>query len=39
MEINMSEGNKAYKIAERIFPICRSIIGNGVRQTLGILKE
>lgn len=39
MEITMIEGTKAYKIAERIFPICRSITGNGVRQTLGILKE
>lgn len=35
----MLEGEKAYKIAERIFPICRSITGNGVRKTLYILKE
>ncbi|QTQ11288.1 DUF4910 domain-containing protein [Treponema parvum] len=35
----MKEGEKAYDIAVRIFPICRSITGNGVRQTLQILKE
>lgn len=35
----MNEGVEAYKIAERIFPICRSITGNGVRKTLRILKE
>lgn len=28
-----------YELAEKLFPICRSITGNGVRQTLGILKE
>ena len=35
----MMDGEKIYKIAERLFPICRSITGNGVRQTLKILKE
>lgn len=28
-----------YQLAEKLFPICRSITGNGVRQTLQILKE
>ncbi len=28
-----------YKLAERLFPICRSITGNGVRQTLKILQD
>jgi len=34
-----SVGKEMYKLAERLFPICRSITGNGVRETLGILKE
>lgn len=33
------EGKEIYQIAERIFPICRSITGNGVRHTLKILQE
>ena len=32
-------GNTCYKIAERIFPILRSITGKGVRETLDILRE
>ena len=32
-------GKDIYKISERIFPICRSITGNGVRETLNILSE
>ena len=32
MAITMTEGLKAYKISERIFSICRSNTGNGVRQ-------
>lgn len=28
-----------YKLAEDLFPICRSITGNGVRQTLKIIQE
>ncbi len=28
-----------YKLAEKLFPICRSITGDGVRQTLEILKS
>ncbi len=36
----MSEvGLEMYRIAERIFPICRSITGQGVRETLNILSE
>ena len=34
----MTKGENIYKIAERLFPICRSITGNGVRETLDILK-
>jgi aminopeptidase-like protein len=30
-------GGDIYALAERLFPICRSITGNGVRQTLDIL--
>ncbi len=33
------EGKLMYRIAERLFPICRSITGNGVRETLSILKD
>ncbi|MCB9350359.1 MAG: DUF4910 domain-containing protein [Lewinellaceae bacterium] len=32
-------GSKMYALAERLFPICRSITGNGVRQSLHILQE
>ena len=32
-------GNDIYDLAEKIFPICRSITGNGVRETLKILQE
>ena len=32
------EGNNMYKLAERMFPICRSITGNGFRKSLGIIK-
>lgn len=33
------EGNEMYQLAIRLFPICRSLTGNGVRETLGILQE
>jgi aminopeptidase-like protein len=32
-------GEEIYRLAAEIFPICRSITGNGVRITLGILQE
>jgi aminopeptidase-like protein len=32
-------GEDAYALIERLYPICRSITGNGVRQTLAILGE
>ena len=32
-------GSVLYKLAERLYPICRSITGNGVRETLDIIKE
>ncbi|MBR5407715.1 MAG: DUF4910 domain-containing protein [Lachnospiraceae bacterium] len=32
-------GNSMYKLADRLFPICRSITGAGVRETFDILKE
>ncbi|TCL74556.1 DUF4910 domain-containing protein [Rhizobium sp. BK251] len=32
-------GQHIYALASRLFPICRSITGNGVRDTLGILQE
>lgn len=38
-EIPASIGDDMYKLMERLFPINRSLTGNGVRQTLSILKE
>ena len=32
-------GNEMYEFIKRIFPICRSITGNGVRETLKIMQE
>jgi aminopeptidase-like protein len=32
-------GEEIYNLAVRIFPICRSITGNGVRETLRVLSE
>ncbi|GBD89727.1 hypothetical protein BMS3Abin04_00435 [bacterium BMS3Abin04] len=34
-----SNENKLYNFIERLYPICRSITGNGVRQTLNFIKE
>ncbi len=33
------EGDEMFALAKRLFPICRSITGDGVRQTLEILRE
>lgn len=33
------QGKQIYDLAARLFPICRSITGSGVRQTLEILKQ
>jgi len=39
-EIDLKQSGKfMYELAERLYPICRSITGNGVRETLSILKE
>ena len=35
----LEEGRQMYALASEIFPICRSITGNGVRQTFDILKK
>jgi len=35
----MHEGNKMYGWAKDLYPICRSISGNGVRETLAYLKK
>lgn len=35
----MTHGEYAYNLAVELFPICRSITGNGVRQTLKILQR
>ena len=32
-------GEYLYRLIERLYPICRSITGNGVRETLDIIKE
>ena len=32
-------GRRMYQLLERLFPICRSITGEGVRETLRIIKE
>jgi aminopeptidase-like protein len=34
----MKTGQEIYALAEKLFPICRSITGNGVRETFKILK-
>ncbi|GAH63438.1 unnamed protein product, partial [marine sediment metagenome] len=32
-------GKEIYNLIERLYPICRSITGNGARETLEIIKE
>lgn len=36
---SMQPGEEMYQLVTRLYPICRSITGNGVRQTLQILQE
>ncbi len=33
------EGRNMYELAKELFPICRSITGEGVRETFQILKR
>lgn len=35
----MRRGDEIYTLAERLYPICRSITGDGVRETLSIIRE
>lgn len=37
--MEQSVGQQMYQLADRLFPICRSITGKGVRETLQIIKE
>jgi aminopeptidase-like protein len=39
VEPDMLDRNEMWQLMERLFPICRSITGNGVRETLAILSE
>ncbi len=39
MPDNHQLGERIYALSQRLYPICRSITGNGVRQTLKILQE
>ncbi len=36
---DMDTGARMFHLIERLYPICRSITGDGVRQTLAMLKE
>jgi len=38
-EVDFDIGNEIYKLAKRLYPICRSITGEGVRQTHRIIGE
>lgn len=35
----LAQGRQMFEMAKELFPICRSITGNGVRQTFDILKK
>jgi aminopeptidase-like protein len=37
--VNDSKGLEMYNLLVKLFPICRSITGNGIRQSLEIIKE
>jgi aminopeptidase-like protein len=39
LKLDTELGDKMHGLASRLFPICRSLTGAGVRQTLGILQE
>jgi len=39
MELENSSGDEMYELIKKLFPICRSITGNGVRETLRIIQE
>lgn len=39
MENDTAKGKELYNLIRRLYPICRSITGNGVRETLKIIKE
>ena len=40
VESDSSEsGKEIFQLIEKLFPICRSITGNGVRETLSIIKQ
>jgi aminopeptidase-like protein len=39
MDAPAHPGQGMYDLAARLFPICRSLTGNGVRQTLNIIRE
>jgi len=36
---NSNEGTSMYEIIKKLFPICRSITGNGTRKSLEIISE
>jgi aminopeptidase-like protein len=38
-DVSDKMGEEAYELSRRLFPICRSITGEGVRQTLAILSR
>lgn len=37
--IKKQTGDWMYKLIQRLYPVCRSITGNGVRETLSVLNE
>ena len=37
--LNENKGEELYTFIKRLYPICRSITGNGVRQTLAVVQE
>ena len=36
---NYSEGNRMYNLAKELFPLCRSITGDGTRATLQRIQQ